>query len=111
MRVVSFDLSACGHAQAGLPPANGKTLHQVIDGLVCIIRRMGSKMRVFAGRQDAAVTEYLLNLKQINASFNQVSSVTVAQAMRGNLFFIPQALTTLRMATCTPPRSKGEVAV
>jgi hypothetical protein len=50
------------------------------------------------------VTEYLLNFKQINASFNQVSGITVAQAMRGNLFFIPQALTTLRMVTCTPPR-------
>ncbi len=100
MRVISFDL----------PPANGKVFHQVVDGLACVMCRMGCQMRVFAGCQDAAVTKNLLNLKQINACFNQVSGITVAQAMRGNLFFIPQASTTLRIAICTPPLSNGDVA-
>ncbi len=100
MRLRSFDL----------PPANGKTLHQLIDGFACIICCMGSKMGVSAGGQDAAVAKNLLNLKQINTSFNQVSGITVAQTMRRNLFFRPQASTTLRMVTCTPPLSNGEVA-
>jgi hypothetical protein len=71
---------------------------------------MGSQVGVFTGRQDAAVTEDLLYFKQINARFDQMGCVAVSQAMQGNLFFIPQASTTLRMVVCTPPRSSGVVA-
>jgi hypothetical protein len=101
MRGVSFDL----------PPLNGKGLHQVIDDLVSIMCSMGSEMRIFAGRQDAAVTKDFLYLKQINTGFDQMSGKTVSKRMRGNLFFIPQASTTLRRVFCTPPRSSGVVAV
>ena len=100
MRVISFDL----------PPANGEAFHQIVDGLTCVIGRMGCQMRVSARGQDTPVAKNLLNLKQINTSFYQMSGITVAQAMWGNLFFIPQASTTLCMVTCTPPRSSGEVA-
>lgn len=100
MRVISFDL----------PPANGKTLHQVVDGLICVMRRMGGQMRISAGRQNAAMAKDLLNLKQVNARFNQMRGITVAQAMGCNLFFRPQAATTLCMVVCTPPLSKGEIA-
>jgi len=77
------------------------------------MRRMGGEMRVPAGGQNAYMPENLLNLEQINARLNQMrglpvrctqTGVTVAQAMRRNLFFIPQEATTLRMVACTPPR-------
>ena len=100
MRVVSLDL----------PPLNGIGLHQVIDDLVSIMCSVGSKMCVLTGRQDAAVTKDFLYLKQINTGFDQMSGIAVTQGMDGNLFFIPQAATTLRMVACTPPRCSGVVA-
>ena len=101
MRVVSFDL----------PPLNGKGLHQVIDDLVSIMCSVGSKMCVLTGRQDAAVTKDFLYFEQVDTGFNQMSGKTVPKRMRGNLFFIPQASTTLCRVFCTPPRSNGVVAV
>ena len=67
MRDGSFDL----------PPLNGKGLHQVIDDLIHVVCSMGSKMGVFAGRQDATVTKDSLYLQQINTGFDQMSGVTV----------------------------------
>ncbi len=67
MRDGSFDL----------PPVNGKGLHQVIDDLISVVCSIGSKMCVFAGRQDATVTKDFLYLKQINTAFDQMSGVTV----------------------------------
>lgn len=58
---------------------------------------MGCEMGVAGGGQDALVAEDLLHLQQINAGLDQVSGIAVAQAVWGNLFFIPQAATTLRM--------------
>jgi hypothetical protein len=37
------------------------------------------------------VAKDFLYLKQVNAGFNQMGGVTVAQAVQGNLFFTPQA--------------------
>ena len=71
---------------------------------------MGRQVGVFAGRQDSAVAENLLDLKQVNAGFDQVSGIAVPQTMRGNLFFIPHAWTTLLIVACTPPLSSGVVA-
>ena len=67
MRDASFDL----------PPLNGKGLHQVVDDLISVMCSMGSEMSVFAGRQDATVTQDFLYLKQINTGFDQMSGVTV----------------------------------
>ncbi len=100
MRDASFDL----------PPLNGEGLHQVIDDLISVMCGMGSEMSVFTGCQDATVTKDFLYLKQINTGFDQVSGIAVPQRMKGNLFFIPQASTTLRMAACTPPRCSGVMA-
>jgi len=58
---------------------------------------MGSQVGISTGSQNTAMTKNLLNFKQINASFNQVRGITMAQAVRRNLFFKPQALTTLHM--------------
>jgi len=66
-------------------------------------------MGVFGGGQNAAMTEDLLHLQQIDTGFDQMGGVAVSQAVQGDLFFIPQACTTSRMAVCTPPRSSGVV--
>jgi len=65
---------------------------------------------VAGGGQNRAVAEDLLHLEQIDTGLDQVGCIAVAQAVRGDLFFIPQAATTLRKVTCTPPRSSGVVA-
>jgi len=43
------------------------------------------------------MAEDFLYLEQIDARFDQMSGVAVAQAMQGDLFFIPQSATTLRI--------------
>ena len=72
--------------------------------------RAGGQVSVFGGGQDGAVTEDFLHFEQVDARFDQMSCITVAQTVRGNLFFIPQSATTLRRVVCTPPRSSGLVA-
>ncbi len=53
--------------------------------------RMGGQVRVFGGGQDRAMTEDFLYFEQIDTGLDQVGGVAVAQAVRSNLFFIPQA--------------------
>ena len=53
--------------------------------------RAGGQVSVFGGGQDGAVTEDFLYLDQVNTRFDQMGGKTVAQAVRGDLFFIPQA--------------------
>ncbi len=60
--------------------------------MVCV----GSQVSVFGGGQDAAVTEAFLYFEQVDARFDQMGCITVTQAVRGDLFFIPQSATTLR---------------
>jgi hypothetical protein len=50
------------------------------------------------GGQNTGVTENSLHLLQADPRFNQMCRVTVTQAMGSNIFFKPQALTTLRIA-------------
>ena len=59
--------------------------------------RVGCQVRVPGGGQDGAMAEDFLHLEQIDARFDQMGSVAVAQAVQGDLFFIPQAATTLRI--------------
>ncbi len=58
-------------------------------------------MGVADGGEDGAVSEVLLYFEQINARFNQVGSIAVAQAVRGNLFFMPPASSGV-VADCAP---------
>ena len=51
-------------------------------------------MGVFGGGENRAVAEDFLNVKQIDAGFDQMSGITVAKAVWGNVFFIPQSATT-----------------
>ena len=61
--------------------------------------------------ENRVMAEKLLYFDQIDPGFDQVGGVAVAQAVRGNLFFTPQAAATLRKVICTPPRSSGVVAL
>lgn len=79
-----------------IPPSNGKAIHQVVDQLSGVMVCAASEMSIFRGGQDTAMTENSLYFEQIDACFNQVSCITVAQIVWRNLFFIPQAFTTLR---------------
>jgi hypothetical protein len=54
------------------------------------IRQMG----ITGGGQNAVVSEDFLNFQQVDTGFDQVSGITVSQAVRGNLFFKPQSLAT-----------------
>ena len=48
--------------------------------------RAGGQVGVFGGGQDGAVTEDFLHFEQVDARFDQMSCITVTQAVRGNLF-------------------------
>lgn len=56
------------------------------------------------------MAEDFLNFEQIDARFDQMGSITVAQAVGCDLFFKPQLTATLRSVACTPPRSSGVAA-
>ncbi len=43
------------------------------------------------------MTEDFLYFEQIDTRFDQVGRITVSQTVQGDLFFIPQAVTTLRI--------------
>lgn len=55
------------------------------------------------------VPEDFLDFEQVDARFDQMRGVAVAQTVRGNLFFMPQSWATWRSVVCTPPRSSGVV--
>lgn len=67
------------------------------------------QMGVTGSGQDTVVTENFLDFEQVYACFDQMGSITMAQTVRGNLFFIPQSWATWRSVVCTPPRSSGVV--
>ena len=87
MRAGSFDI----------PPSNGEASHQIVDDLFCVMVRVGCQVRVFGGGQDGAMAEDFLYLEQIDTRFDQMSGIAVPQTVQGDLFFIPQAATTLRI--------------
>ena len=68
-------------------------------------------MGIFAGGEDTAMAENFLYFKQIDTRLDQMRGIAVTQAVYGDLFFIPQASTTIPKVFCTPPRSNGVVAV
>ncbi len=59
--------------------------------MVCV----GGQVGISGSGQNAAVAEDFLYFEQIDARFDQMGGVAVAQAARGDLFFIPQSATTL----------------
>ena len=59
--------------------------------------RVGCQVRVFGRRQNASVAKDFLYFEQIDACFDQMGRIAVPQTVQGDLFFIPQAATTLRI--------------
>ena len=78
------------------------------------------EMGVAEGGEDGLVAEDLLYFQQVNARFNQMRGITVAQTVRCNSFFTrgaqeplrgkPQSRVTWCKVVWIPPRSKGVVA-
>jgi len=80
-----------------MPPSNGEARHQIIDELLCVTAGMGGQVGIFGRGQDRAMAEDFLYFEQIDARFDQMSGIAVAQAVQGDLFFIPQSATTWRI--------------
>ena len=59
--------------------------------------RVRCQVRVPDGGQDGTMAEDFLYLEQIDTRFDQMSGIAVTQAVQGDLFFIPQSATTLRI--------------
>lgn len=94
-----------------MPCVEDKAIHQRIDAFDGQLRAALGQTRVFGRGQYRGMAEYVLDLNQIDADFDQMGCIAMPQAVRGDVFFIPHAATTRRSATCTPPRSNAVVAV
>jgi hypothetical protein len=55
---------------------------------------VAGQVGVARGGQNAVVAQNLLYFQQVNAGFDQVGCIAVAQAVGGDLFFRPQASAT-----------------
>lgn len=55
---------------------------------------MGCQVGIFGGCQDAPMAKDFLYFDQIDAGFDQMRGIAVAQIVRGDLFFMPQSATT-----------------
>ena len=71
---------------------------------------MVGEVGVTDGGEDGLMPEDSLHFQQINACFNQVGGITVAQAVWRNSFFKPQSRVTWRKVVWMPPRSSEVVA-
>ena len=69
-----------------------------------------SEVGIAGGGENRVMAEKFLDLDEIDAGLDQVGGIAVPQAVWGDLFFSPQASTTLCKVRCTPPRSSGVVA-
>ena len=94
-----------------LPPVDAETVHQAVDAVDGVMLGLVSQVSVAGGRENGLMTENLLDLDQVNASFDQVRGVAVAQAVWRDLFFRPQVSMTLCSVVWTPPASIGVLAV
>jgi hypothetical protein len=94
-----------------LPPGDAEAIHQAVDPLQRVMLGLVGEVSVAGGGQNRVMAEEFLDLDQIDAGLDQMGGIAVAQTVRGDLFFSPQASTTLCKVVCTPPRSSGVVAV
>lgn len=72
------------------PPINGKAIHQIKDDLLCVMLCLGCEVGISGGSQDRAMAEDLLNFEQVDACFDQMGCVAMAQAVGCDLFLNPQ---------------------
>ena len=85
-------------------------MNELIDDLLGVFFLVGGQVGVAGSGQNGAMTKDFLYGKQIDAGFQQMRGVAVAQTVGRELFFIPQSVATCLKAFCTPPRSSGEAA-
>ena len=83
---------------------------QRIDACAAGELALFGEMGVAEGGEDGLMTEDLLHFQQVNARFNQMGGIAVAQAVRRNSFLKPQSWMTWCKVAWMPPRSKGVVA-
>ena len=93
------------------PPGDGEAVHQAVDPVDGMMLGLVGQVGIAGGGEYRVMAENLLDFEQVDAGFDQVGCIAVAQTVRGDLFFRPQASTTLCRVVCTPPRSKGERAL
>ncbi len=74
-----------------LPLLQDKPVHHFVNDLMGFLVRMGGQVRIFGRGQNGAMPQNVLDFKQVDARFNEMSGIAVAQTVRGNLFFIPQS--------------------
>ena len=85
MRVGSFDGA----------PSHGEAAHQSVDTIYRLMLRLIGEMGVANRGQNGLMAQDFLNLDQINAGLNQMCGKAMAQTVRRDLFFTPQACATL----------------
>ena len=86
-------------------PSNFDLPHQIVDVFLGGFFALFGEMGVATGGNHRVVTEDFLHFEQVYTRLNQVGSVAVTKAMRGNSFFKPICSVTWCNACCTPPRS------
>ena len=69
------------------------------------------QMGVADGGENGVMAEEFLYLDQIDTGLDQVGCIAMSKRVGRDLFFRPQALTTLCSVVCTPPRSIGVEAL
>ena len=71
-----------------------EAIHQAVDAFDGVMLGLVGQMGVAGGGEDGVMAEDLLDLDQIDAGLDEVRGIAVAQAVWGDLFFIPQAAMT-----------------
>jgi hypothetical protein len=68
-----------------------EAIHQVINDLPCVLVGPGCEVGISGRGQDRAMAEDLLDFKQVDACFDQMGCIAMAQTVGCDLFLIPQS--------------------
>ena len=100
-----FGLRLFGLPTFELPPGEIEAIHQRVDALNRVVLGLVGQVGVADGGEYRVVAEVFLDFDEVDARFDQVGCIAVAQAVRADVFFRPQAVTTLCRVVWTPPAS------
>jgi hypothetical protein len=76
------------------PPGDVEPIHQLVDTLDRVVLGLIGQVGVTDGGEDRVMAEVFLDFDEVDAGLNQVGCIAVAQAVRADVFFRPQAVTT-----------------
>ena len=82
-----------------MAPTDVDVPDQLVDACLRGKLPLFGEMGVAQGREDGLVAEDFLHFQQVDARFNQMGGIAVAQAVRRNSFFKPQSRATCRKLT------------